>query len=468
MNALATAMVPRGNADIVIRQVPVGDVEVGANVRVDPGELEGLAASIRELGVLQPVKVVAHDAGTYRLVWGQRRLLAARLAGLETIPAIVVDAGDVDDPGSPRAIEQLVENLDRRDLNPIEEAHALREVLDADPKLTQAALAERLGRSPSWLANSLRLLGLEETVQEQVRSGAISASHGKAMVALPAQDQRDLAKRVIGSKLSAHQLEREIEWKQQAADARVAQRERAEKWIPKVVRALETAAIAKDVDVYIAGAYNVDTERLRKGVADAGYRTTGTYPVDRPKNGKCDCTSVRVEIGRNPKVVGTCTDRRHQDRDANNSRHEWEAEQEARRQKHVAIADGFTAAVRAAKIPQPLLRMFVALASSGSWPYIRWEEADLDPPSLIDQLHELIAGRSNRFDDLTLEAIAATFAPAMPAAAERTDGPGHGVPGTIEADRGVDAPLCSCGKPKVDAGHGRWVCTNPDHPADQA
>lgn len=473
---MAIATVPRGNmADIVVRQIPVDAVEVGANVRIDPGELEGLAASIRELGILQPVKAVEHPGGKYRLVFGQRRLLAARLAGLETIPALVVQMSGIDMPGPNRAIEQLVENLDRRDLNPIEEAKALREVLDAEGAiLTQHALAERLGRSDSWLANSLRLLGLDETVQEKVRAGEISASHGKAIASLPPKEQREISQRAVVSKLSAHDLEREIEWKRQSVATSEATRKRTEKWIPKVIAALDAAGTPKDAEVGIPGSYNIEAEPIRQAVTTAGWTNVTTkYRHVKPAEGKCDCTSVRVEIGRKVEILGACSDDRHVDRDRNVRHGIDRAAQEERARKLVAIGDAFAAGIAAAGLPKPWLRMLVLVARSGSFPYPRWEELDLDDAHLVAQLRELVADRPNRFDDATLEVVAAAFAAP---AASRDDSQPAAAPAKPRKSRlqerqdrinaeatAAAGPVCSCGKPKVSVGVGRFVCTNPDH-----
>jgi ParB/RepB/Spo0J family partition protein len=137
--AIAVADVPRETQRL--EEISLDLVDVGANVRVDAGELEELAASIVELGVLQPVKVTPMANGRYRLLWGQRRVLASRQAGKTTIPAIVdIEDDQLADAGARRSIEQLAENLQRKDLNPIEEAVALREVLDADKRSSTAGL----------------------------------------------------------------------------------------------------------------------------------------------------------------------------------------------------------------------------------------------------------------------------------------------------------------------------------------
>lgn len=498
MSAVAARDVPRGNTDIIVRQIPVADVEIGANVRVDPGELEGLAASIRELGVLQPVKAIAHPGGKYRLVWGQRRLLASRIAGLETIPAILVDAGDVDAPGSRRAIEQLVENLDRRDLNPIEEAHALREVLDADPRLTQVALAERLGRSPSWLANSLRLLGLDEGVQERVRVGEVSAAHGKAIAALPAAQQREIATRIVRDKISSNTIEAEIKWKRQQADQEVATAKRLEKLGPKAIGALEAAAVPKSAPIYVAvGAGGAG--HLREMLNKAGWQSADTiYLRGRPADGGCDCVAFVLEVGRSIEIKPACNDDRHRDRAANARHVADKADREEAARKAQALGKAVEAALLAAPPHRAVLRVIAVSLVGNSWPRPEWSEyAALEPKDLITQIANAVSGYRSR--DLDVDAALAELTTDPPTvqdeAAERVkakraarvaamdeivtagvpiaagevndalDAAAADVPikARATAAAAADAPTCSCGKPKVGAGVNRWACTNPDH-----
>ena len=167
----------------------------------DEDALEELAASIKELGVLQPL-LVREKAGGYELIAGERRLRAARRAGLSDVPVMVVEA---DDRGS---LERaLVENIHRSDLNPIEEAAAYRQLID-DGGLTQDALADRLGRNRVTVTNSLRLLSLPTSVQALLVEGRLSAGHGKALLGLdgsPFQDR--LARRAASEGLSVRETE---------------------------------------------------------------------------------------------------------------------------------------------------------------------------------------------------------------------------------------------------------------------
>ncbi len=166
-------------------------------------ELKELAASIEENGVLQPVILTpASESEGYRLVAGERRWRAARLAGLETIPAVI---RDIDREEMMEVA--LIENIHREDLNPLEEARAyegLREEFD----MTQAELASRLGRSRSAISNTLRLLQLTEEVQEHVSRETLSAGQARALAGLSSpEDQIKAAKKVIDQDMSVREAE---------------------------------------------------------------------------------------------------------------------------------------------------------------------------------------------------------------------------------------------------------------------
>ena len=139
--------------------------------------LEALAMSIREVGVLQPI-VVRKAGNGFELIAGERRLRAAKLAGLATVPAVIRES---DDAESLR--EALIENIHREDLNPIELAEAFRELLE-ELGLKQETLAERLGMSRSHIANTIRLLQLPTEVQQLLGEGRIQAGHGRALLSL--------------------------------------------------------------------------------------------------------------------------------------------------------------------------------------------------------------------------------------------------------------------------------------------
>jgi ParB family chromosome partitioning protein len=170
----------------------------------DAASLESLAQSIRAHGVLSPIVIRPVDgrAAKYELVAGERRWRAARSAGLREVPAIVRDVRD----GA--SIElALLENLQREDLNAIEEAAGYRQLID-EHGLTQESLSERLGRGRPTIANALRLLSLPDSVQAMLRDGKLSGGHGRALAALPKALAESLAKRAVLQGLSVREVER--------------------------------------------------------------------------------------------------------------------------------------------------------------------------------------------------------------------------------------------------------------------
>jgi ParB family chromosome partitioning protein len=163
--------------------------------------LAALARSIREVGVLQPVVVRVRDGG-YELVAGERRVRAAKLAGLATIPAIVREGDD-----SESLREALIENIHREDLAPLELASAFQELLE-ELGVTQETLAERLGYSRAHVANTIRLLSLPGNVQQLLAEGRIQAGHARALLGLPDDEARStLALRAAAESLSVRQVE---------------------------------------------------------------------------------------------------------------------------------------------------------------------------------------------------------------------------------------------------------------------
>lgn len=167
----------------------------------DDDAIAALAASIEQLGVLQPVLVRPTEDG-FELIAGERRWRAAQVAGLTTIPAVV---RTIDDDTS---LEQaLVENLHRQDLNPLEEAAGYQQLVD-DFSMTQEQVAARVGKSRSAVANTIRLLLLPESVQAMLIDGRLSAGHARALLACEdEQEQLSLAERVVTEELSVRQTE---------------------------------------------------------------------------------------------------------------------------------------------------------------------------------------------------------------------------------------------------------------------
>ena len=167
--------------------------------------LADLASSIKEQGILQPIVVVARGE-QYEIVAGERRWRAAALAGLQHVPVTVREKSSDRD----MLEAALVENLQREDLNPLEAAEAYARLRE-EFQLTQETIADRVGKDRATIANSLRILKLPATVRDQIRSGALSGGHGKALAALASpDDQERLAEEILRRALSVRQTEKRV------------------------------------------------------------------------------------------------------------------------------------------------------------------------------------------------------------------------------------------------------------------
>jgi ParB family chromosome partitioning protein len=301
-------------------------IDIGDNVRHDPGELEQLAASIKEHGVLQPVKVVG-IGDRWRLVWGQRRVLAARMAGLERIPAI--NAGgplwgeqDLGEQGAKRSIEQLIENIQRADLNAIDRARAMKAT-----GLPVGELAKKLGIDHSTVSNSLGLLELAEPVQELVGEGRLTASHAKVLKGLAPKTQAELARTAAKDDLSSHWIEQEVQrrkreeaWRKEREEA---ERKTAAARLDTALSRVEKAKVAKDARIVVAGGYSYGAaDGLVGHVVDelkkAGYTNVGKASRDvesRTGTIGCDCALwlVTVQTYGTPSCVKACEKRAHRE-----------------------------------------------------------------------------------------------------------------------------------------------------------
>jgi ParB family transcriptional regulator, chromosome partitioning protein len=198
-------------------EVPVGSITPNPRQPrqvFDSDTLEELAASIRAVGLLQPVVVRKVMPGHYELVMGERRWRAAELAGLPQIPAIVRETSDDD-----LLRDALIENLHREQLNPLEEAAAYQQLLD-DFSATHEELARKVGRSRPHISNTIRLLGLPPSVQKRVAAGVLSAGHARALLGVPdLQAQEHLAHRIVAEGLSVRAVEEIVALGAQAAKA---------------------------------------------------------------------------------------------------------------------------------------------------------------------------------------------------------------------------------------------------------
>jgi len=205
LSALIPGAPEAGDGISGLLEVPVNAVAPNPKqprTRWDPDEIQSLADSIREVGILQPIVVRRSGEDGYELIAGERRLRAAKVAGLATVPVVLRDTDDAD-----LLREALIENIHRQDLGPIELAEAFRQLLE-DLGLKQEALAERVGVSRSHIANTIRLLQLPLEAQQLLSDEKIQAGHARALLSLgDAEAMNTLALRVAAEDLSVRDTE---------------------------------------------------------------------------------------------------------------------------------------------------------------------------------------------------------------------------------------------------------------------
>ena len=193
---------PQGEGSVTL---PISQVEPGLNQprkRFDQEALADLAESIRIHGIIQPLTVRRLSTGYYQIIAGERRWRAAKLAGLTEVPAVIMEADD-------RKVMELglIENLQREDLNPAEEARGYHSLME-EYGLTQEQVAQQMGKSRPAIANTLRLLALPEDIMKLVEEGQLSAGHARAILGAPTPAmQRQAAKKVVEGQLSVRQTE---------------------------------------------------------------------------------------------------------------------------------------------------------------------------------------------------------------------------------------------------------------------
>jgi ParB family chromosome partitioning protein len=198
-----SSLIPQRAQQVATTEIPLARIRPNPRQprqRMDPAELEALATSVREHGVLQPILVTETIDG-YQLVAGERRFRASQMAGLERIPAVVRQLADRE-----QLELALVENLQRADLGPLEEAHAYRSLV-TEFDLTHEQIAQRVGRAKSTIANTLRLLDLDPAVQTALSEGQITEGHGRAIAGLPVEQQARVAASVAAQQFSVRQTE---------------------------------------------------------------------------------------------------------------------------------------------------------------------------------------------------------------------------------------------------------------------
>jgi ParB family chromosome partitioning protein len=235
-----------------IVRLSVSDIETNPRQprkRFDSDKIQALSASIEHDGILQPV-VVRKTGERYELIMGERRLQAARLAGVATVPAIVRVATDAD------ALRlALVENLQREDLNPIEVAEAYKELMDKF-ELSQSQLSELVGKDRSSVANTIRLLGLPKKIQSMIIEDKIREGHARALLTLSTESaQVSLAERIVRDRLTVRQTETET-----GVDKKRSSKDRPRKEKPTHIDFLE-----KSMSSHLSTRVTVEEKRGGKG-----------------------------------------------------------------------------------------------------------------------------------------------------------------------------------------------------------
>jgi ParB family chromosome partitioning protein len=284
--------------------IAIASIEVASNVREDLGDLEELTASIREHGILQPIVVtgvsVDGKPSGFRVLEGHRRLAAAAAAGYETVPAILDWRSELGDAGARRSTIQLVENLQRADLNPIEIGHAIAAIVEARKDLTHAQIATWIGKDRSWVTNALRLLETAPEVQAAVLEGKVSATHARAIAAIDVDLQTELLGRVVGSGLSAKDTERAAQRVKDDAKRIRDQAAEIERRTAEAIELLGKVANREKASIAVES-YSGIGAQLRKTLTAAGWTTLEpSYGPDRvevvAQAGACGCTVWMVSV----------------------------------------------------------------------------------------------------------------------------------------------------------------------------
>lgn len=261
----------------LVRELPIEEIEPNSEqprTRFDDEAIEELARSISMHGIVQPVMVRTRPAGGYRLIVGERRLRASKRAGLTTIPAII---RDVDEAMSLELA--MVENLQREDLNPIDEAHGYEALMEI-AGVTQADVADRVGKDRSTVANAVRLLALPPEVQEMLSDGRLTAGHGRAVLgASSGENQRALAQKAVSKGLSVREVEalaRGVRKRRKAARSRRSDDPVVREWEERLQRILGTQVridrMGKEGSIRIEYYSDEDLERILEALASLEFQ----------------------------------------------------------------------------------------------------------------------------------------------------------------------------------------------------
>jgi ParB family chromosome partitioning protein len=205
LSSATESVTSQGSGDGEMKHLPVDILQRGAyqpRIDMNPEALEELANSIRAQGVVQPIVVRPIGGGRYEIIAGERRWRATQLAGLHEIPAVVRDV-----PDQTAMAMALIENIQREELNPMEEAQALYRLIE-EFGLTHQQTADAVGRSRASVSNLLRLLGLNDDIKRMLGNGDLEMGHARALLGLGGEQQSEVARSVVGKGLSVRETER--------------------------------------------------------------------------------------------------------------------------------------------------------------------------------------------------------------------------------------------------------------------
>jgi ParB family transcriptional regulator, chromosome partitioning protein len=258
------ALLSGGNetaADSALQTIAIDRIRPGRyqpRTKMDETALDELAASIREQGVMQPILVRPVDGGRFEIVAGERRWRAAQRAGLKDVPALVKNV-----PDNHALALALIENIQREDLNPLEEAVGLTRLID-EFGLTHEAAAKAVGKSRSAVTNLLRLTHLAKPAQEYLMSGAMEMGHARALLALPVAQQTVTAARVVNGQLSVRETERLVA-------TLVAPAKRAARKAGRAGRDADTARLETELAEKLGAAVRIEPGRNSAGRVVISY-----------------------------------------------------------------------------------------------------------------------------------------------------------------------------------------------------
>jgi len=242
------------NKESELKNLPVEKISKGEyqpRLSIDPDALQSLADSIKAQGVVQPVVVRRIAGGNFELIAGERRWRASQIAGLDTIPAIVREI-----PDQAAAAMSLIENIQREDLNPLEEALAMSRLI-AEFGLTHQQTAESVGRSRTSVTNLLRLIELEDKTKELLDTRKLDMGHARALLALSGQKQVETALKVAKSELSVRETERLVKKLTNTDEGKAAK--------PPVKKAIEVKKLEESLSEKLGAKVNIQYNTKGKG-----------------------------------------------------------------------------------------------------------------------------------------------------------------------------------------------------------